>query len=486
VDQAALDNGDGAAPWNHVHRYPADGTFVSVNAGYVYRFAGGAPLYVSNWAAVGGSQPSTLVDQAALDLAAAAPPWNHVQRYPADGTLLTVLAGAVYKVTGGLPSAFPSGNPAAATLIDAAAITNAGSIPPWNHLLPQPTAPGAPSGVSATAGNGQATISFVAPGSNGGSAVSSYTVTSSPGGKTATGSGSPLTVTGLTNGVSYTFTVTATNAVGAGPASAASNAVTPASSTVTPPAATTGSGSSGGGGGGGGGGALVTISITPKSQTVSAGGTATFTVTTMNSGGGYLYGGSTSDGAAPNCNHALETATEPGLLPPNGGSLTFTCTLSGVTSSFTNTITASGLTQNGDTVTASDSAAVTVTGSPSSPAGSSTSGSSTSRAPFTPPRSTNSSRTNHVAFTVTGSKIVHLGGKHPTITLTIALSTPGKVHLTLLDARGKQLAVWTLHEKGGRSTFRLLLPDRAREPGHDRLHITKGDNNKTLALWLIG
>ena len=47
------------------------------------------------------------------------------------------------------------------------------------------------------------------------------------GGQTGTGTASPITVTGLTNGDSYTFTVKATNAIGTGPASAPSNAVTP-------------------------------------------------------------------------------------------------------------------------------------------------------------------------------------------------------------------------------------------------------------------
>lgn len=87
------------------------------------------------------------------------------------------------------------------------------------------TVPGAPTGVSATAGDTQAVVSFSPPGSNGGASITSYQVTSS-GGQTVSGSASPLTVTGLTNGTSYTFTVTATNSAGTGPASAASSAVT--------------------------------------------------------------------------------------------------------------------------------------------------------------------------------------------------------------------------------------------------------------------
>ncbi|MBS1790823.1 MAG: putative Ig domain-containing protein [Acidobacteria bacterium] len=89
------------------------------------------------------------------------------------------------------------------------------------------TVPGAPTDVTATAGNAQATVSFCPPASNGGSLIYAYTVTSSPGGITASGLSSPITVTGLTNGTAYTFTVKATNFVGTGPASTPSNSVTP-------------------------------------------------------------------------------------------------------------------------------------------------------------------------------------------------------------------------------------------------------------------
>ncbi len=97
------------------------------------------------------------------------------------------------------------------------------------------TVPGAPTGVSATAnGNAQSTVSWTAPASNGGAPITGYTVTSSPGAKTCTTSGTSCTVSGLTNGTSYTFTVTATNGSGTGPASSASAPVIPATAPGAP------------------------------------------------------------------------------------------------------------------------------------------------------------------------------------------------------------------------------------------------------------
>jgi hypothetical protein len=90
--------------------------------------------------------------------------------------------------------------------------------------------PGAPTIGTATAGNTQASVAFTAPASNGGSSITGYTVAASPGGATATGAGSPITFTGLTNGTAYTFTVRATNGTGTGAPSASSNAVTPKAS----------------------------------------------------------------------------------------------------------------------------------------------------------------------------------------------------------------------------------------------------------------
>ena len=91
-----------------------------------------------------------------------------------------------------------------------------------NAVVPA-TIAGSPTNVVGSAGNGQVSLTFTAPTSNGGSAVTGYTATSSPGGVTgaSVGSATSIIVSGLTNGVSYTFTVTATNGAGSGAASSA-------------------------------------------------------------------------------------------------------------------------------------------------------------------------------------------------------------------------------------------------------------------------
>jgi len=105
------------------------------------------------------------------------------------------------------------------------------------YTLLIPTTPGPPTNVSATAGNGQATVSFTPPASDGASPITGYTVTSDPPGGVDSDAGTTAlthTMTNLIGGTPYTFTVTATNAVGPGPSSAPSNSVTlPYSLTLT-------------------------------------------------------------------------------------------------------------------------------------------------------------------------------------------------------------------------------------------------------------
>ena len=92
---------------------------------------------------------------------------------------------------------------------------------------PPPIAPSAPRGVTATAGDASATLTWTAPADPGSFPVSTYRVTSSPGGQTCLTATLTCTVTGLTNGTTYTFTVQALNGAGWSAPSDPSNAVTP-------------------------------------------------------------------------------------------------------------------------------------------------------------------------------------------------------------------------------------------------------------------
>ncbi len=113
-----------------------------------------------------------------------------------------------------------------------------GTVPnsTWGYGLAQMPLfePTAPTDVTATSGAGLATVTWNAPLDDGGSTVTLYTITSNPGGVTATTTGTSVTVTGLTNGTAYTFTVTATNSIGTSPSSDSSNSVTTPTAPGTP------------------------------------------------------------------------------------------------------------------------------------------------------------------------------------------------------------------------------------------------------------
>ena len=133
-------------------------------------------------------------------------------------------------------SGFPDGSVLVTAFVNG--IPSAGQI----TTVFVPAAPGSPLGAAATGGPTQATVTFSPPSSSGSSVITGYTVTSIPSGGVDSDAGSTsLThvVTGLTDGVSYAFTVTATNAVGTSPSSSPTNSVTPAPTptpTPTPPA----------------------------------------------------------------------------------------------------------------------------------------------------------------------------------------------------------------------------------------------------------
>jgi hypothetical protein len=101
----------------------------------------------------------------------------------------------------------------------------------WLTGNPANPLPTAPSNVVAVAGNRSALVSWQAPQFDGGSGIANYAVTSNPGGITVTvpGSQTSATVSGLTTGTTYTFSVMATNGLGAVSASTSSNSIVPIS-----------------------------------------------------------------------------------------------------------------------------------------------------------------------------------------------------------------------------------------------------------------
>ena len=139
-------------------------------------------------------------------------------------------------------------------------------------------APDAPTIGTATPGDASAFVVFTAPSDVGGGAITGYTAISSPGGFIGTGTSSPITVSGLSNGTAYTFTVFANNVYGNSPASAASNSTTP-TAYLGPTSVTylvVAGGGAGGGRHGGGGGAGGLLQGTASS--VAAGSSFTITV----------------------------------------------------------------------------------------------------------------------------------------------------------------------------------------------------------------
>ena len=283
------------------------------------------------------------------------------------------------------------------------------------RLGPRPRTPAAAPQPSALATSGQIVVTFTAPANNG-SAITGYTAICTDGVSPATNSitgaaAAPITITGLTNGHSYTCTVTASNAIGAGlpsPASAAVAVGAPAAPAVSSVVATNGqivvtfTAPADNGNVITGYGATCTDGVTPASALLAGAAAAPITVTGLTNGHSYTctVTATNGNGAGPASvasAAAVPTAGAPAQPAPptittgnaqivvnytapadNGSPITFysaTCTsadggtsgLTSITGPTATPITVTGLT-NGHTYTCVVSAINAVGSSPSSAA----------------------------------------------------------------------------------------------------------------------
>ncbi len=189
-------------------------------------------------------------------------------------------------------------------------------------MLTQDRKPGVPTGVAAAPGNMSAVVSWSAPADPGSSPITGYTATSSPGGKTCTSTGTlSCTVSGLTNGTSYTFTVTAINAVGTGPSSVPSAAVTPRAVPGAPTAVVAAAGNASAvvswSAPSSNGGSPITgyaVTSSPGSKTCTTTGTLSCTVTGLTNRTAYTFTVTATNGIGI----SLPSAPSPAVTPLTG------------------------------------------------------------------------------------------------------------------------------------------------------------------------
>jgi len=144
-----------------------------------------------------------------------------------DTTLIATVPAGSGTVAVGASSNANTAAVASTTL--AGAFTFGGSSPSPSPSTPPPPvyAPSPPTAVTASPLDGGAEVSWGAPSFSGSYPVSTYQVQASPGGRICLTSALTCSVTGLSNGTAYTFTVRALNGAGWSPSSESSNPVTP-------------------------------------------------------------------------------------------------------------------------------------------------------------------------------------------------------------------------------------------------------------------
>jgi hypothetical protein len=271
----------------------------------------------------------------------------------------------------------------------------------WSQLgvIPESVTISTPTDVGTNVAYGSGSVDVAFTPSSGGGLASSFTAISSPGLISASGSSSPVRVTGLTQGTSYTFTVTATNGYGNALASSSSSSVTPTSLPQAP-----------------------TIGTATATNGISYGSTPTASLT--------FTAGATGGKTISNYKYSIDGSTYTSLSPED---TTSPVTIPGLISGQSYTVRLKAVNNNGDSVASSASNSITVGTVPQAPTigTPSVTNTTTVSIPFTEGNSGGSTITS---YTVASSPSISLTTSGTTSPLTVTGSFADGVSYTFTVA----------------------------------------------------
>ena len=341
---------------------------------------------------------------------------------PNSGQILYSSSGTTYTPTtlSGLPGTYAVGNtasrPGSPITGQIYSNTQTGYIEVytsagWSQLgvIPISATIGSPTdvGTNITYGSGSVDVAFT-PASTGGLA-SSFTAISTPGSISTSGSSSPLRVTGLTQGTSYIFTVTATNGYGNALASNASSSITPTSLPQAP-----------------------TIGTATNVTGVAYGSSPSATVT--------LTPGATGGKSISNYKYSTDGTTYTAFSPAQTSS---PFTVPSLTSGTSYTFRLKSVTANGDSVASSESNSITATTVPQAPTiGTATvTNATTVSIPFTAGATGGPSITSYTATSSPSIALTVSGTSTPlTVTGTFAGGTAYTIQIVAVNDNGSSTA----------------------------------------------
>ena len=158
IDATAVARAGQAGAYAHLRKFLPEGYFIRSTSGAVYRIVGSAPVVVTTWSVYGGAKPSPAVDSVTIARAGQAGVYSNMTAVPRNGTFIRdAKAGTVYRMAGGAPLVITSwpalGGMKPTILVDPAAIAHGGGTGAWStctSIRPLARSSGAPRAAAST------------------------------------------------------------------------------------------------------------------------------------------------------------------------------------------------------------------------------------------------------------------------------------------------------------------------------------------------